>query len=118
MRRTLCYVTAGFAAGAVTGVLGSGGGLVLIPLLSTLCKEEEKALFPCSLGIMLPVCICSLLMQHRLSAPLLWETVPFLLGGTIGGGISILIGKRVPLVWLHRFFGCILLWSGFRCLFS
>lgn len=118
MHAKLRYAVAGLAAGAVTGVLGSGGGLVLIPLLCLLCKEDDQALFPYSLGIMLPICICSLLMQHRLSSPPGGEMLPLLLGGAIGGGISALLGRHVPLAWLHRFFGCILLWSGFRCLFS
>ena len=35
------YLITGLAAGAVTGILGSGGGLVLVPLLTVVCKEED-----------------------------------------------------------------------------
>lgn len=112
------YAVIGLAAGAVTGVLGSGGGLVLVPLLSIFCAEDEETLFPRSLSIMLPICVCSLLVQYRTSPPSLPGMAPYLIGGAIGGALSALIGKRVPLTWLHRFFGLILLWSGFRCLFS
>lgn len=118
MSKSLRYAAIGFAAGTVTGILGSGGGLVLVPLLSVFCEEDESTLFPRSLSIMLPICLCSLLVQYR-TAPLpLPGMAPYLIGGAFGGAASIPIGKRLPLVWLHRFFGLILLWSGFRCLFS
>lgn len=112
------YAAAGLAAGSITGILGSGGGLVLVPLLTVLCREDGETVFPCSLGIMLPVCFCSLLVQNGFSSVPLQEAIPYLIGGAIGGLLSAVVGKRIPLAWLHRFFGCILLWSGFRCLFS
>lgn len=118
MRSAIRYALVGLAAGAVTGILGSGGGLVLVPLLSMFCGEEEDSLFPSSLSIMLPICVCSLLIQFHLSSPTLQSMAPYLLGGILGGGISAFVGKRVPLVWLHRVFGGILIWSGFRCLLS
>ena len=98
------------------GIL-SGGVLVLVPLLSAFCAEDEATLFPRSLSIMLPICVCSLLVQYRASPPPLPGMLPYLIGGALGGSLSAFIRKRVPLVWLHRFFGLILLWSGFRCLF-
>ena len=112
------YILAGLAAGSVTGILGSGGGLVLVPLLTFLCKEDKEIVFPCSVGIMLPICFCSFLLQNRFTSVPFRETAPYLIGGAIGGCFSVVLAKRTPLVWLHRFFGCILLWSGFRCLFS
>ena len=118
MNVSVRYAIAGLAAGTVTGILGSGGGLVLVPLLSLLCKEEDESLFSHSLSIMLPICWCSLLLQHSLSPVPLRQALPYLLGGAIGGAATMVFGKRISPAWLHRFFGCILLWSGFRCLFS
>lgn len=118
MRIDLRYVAAGLAAGSITGILGSGGGLILVPFLTVLCKEDSEMVFPRSLSIMLPICLCSLLAQRSLAAVSLSDVLPYLIGGAIGGVLSLVAAKRIPLLWLHRFFGCILLWSGFRCLFS
>lgn len=118
MSKAIRYIAAGLAAGIITGILGSGGGLVLVPLLAVLCKAEGTAAFSQSLSIMLPICICSLIVQHHYTAAPLWELAPYLLGGAIGGGSAALIGRRIPAVWLHRCFGIIMLWSGIRCLFS
>lgn len=111
------YAAAGLAAGAVTGILGSGGGMVLIPLLTFLSQEDSDAVFPYSLSIMLPICLSSLLTQSSSAAISLEASLPYLIGGTIGGILSPVVSGRISPVWLHRFFGCILLWSGFRCLF-
>ena len=118
MSLSVRYAIAGLAAGAVTGILGSGGGLVLVPLLALLSKEDDESLFPYSLSIMFPICLCSLLIQSGLSAVSFQESLPYLLGAGIGGIVSMAASKRISPVWLHRFFGCILLWSGFRCIFS
>lgn len=117
MKPLLSFAAAGLAAGTVTGILGSGGGLVLVPLLRLLNKEDSKAVFPYSLSIMLPICLVSLLLQWGQSAVSIQETVPYLIGGTLGGIGALILSMRISPKWLHRLFGCILLWSGFRCLF-
>lgn len=112
------YLITGLAAGAVTGILGSGGGLVLVPLLTVVCKEEDENVFPCSLSIMLPICLSSLIIQNGFTAVSFWDALPYLIGGSIGGVLAALTARRIPLAWLHKFFGGILLWSSFRFLFS
>lgn len=118
MGRRIRFLITGFVAGTITGILGSGGGMVLVPLLSILCQEEEEQVFLSSLGIMLPICFCSLVIQGSLTRLPLQEAVPYLIGGAVGGILSPLAAKRVSPAWLHRFFGILLLWSGFRCLLS
>ena len=51
---------AGFAAGGVTGLFGTGGGMVLVPLLTKLTDLDEVQIFPASVSIMLPVSAVSL----------------------------------------------------------
>ena len=112
------FLITGLIAGAVTGILGSGGGMILVPLITIFCKEEEGRVFPCSLGIMLPICLCSLLIQGSLVSIPFQQALPYLIGGLIGGILSVFAARRISPVWLHKLFGCILLWSGFRCLIS
>ena len=118
MNSRIRFLITGFAAGIITGILGSGGGMILIPLLSVFCQEEEDRIFPCSLGIMLPICLCSLFIQGRLTSLPFRDILPYLVGGSIGGILSVLTARKISPVWLHKLFGCILLWSGFRCLIS
>ena len=111
-------LTAGAAAGTVTGFFGAGGGMVLIPLLSILTALREEELFPASLSIILPVCLISLGIS-LIDQPLPWrEALPYLIGSGFGGLLAGLWGRRIPVMWLHRILGILILWGGWRYLCS
>ena len=110
------YIVSGLAAGTITGILGSGGGLILVPLLAIFCKANAQEVFSQSLGIMLPVCICSLAVQHRYAVTSFSVLLPYLLGGTLGGGGGGRWFRGVHPLWLRRGFGLLLILGGARCL--
>ena len=114
----LGLMAAGFAAGAVAGLFGGGGGMVLVPLLTLLTATEEEAIFPTSLSIMLPICVICLLASS-FTAPLPWkQAFPYLLGSAVGGCAAGIWSSRIPVVWLHRILGILILWGGFRYLWQ
>lgn len=106
----------GIAAGAVAGLFGAGGGMVLVPLLTALTDIAEDAVFPTSLSIMLPICIVSLLASAMAGSVPWKDALPYLLGSSIGGVAAGLWGKRIPTKWLHRGLGILILWGGIRYL--
>lgn len=106
----------GLLAGIINGIFGGAGGMALIPGLQMLTDIEEDSLFPTSVSIMLPLCLMSLWLASR-NAPLPWmEAIPYLLGSVAGGILAGLPGRRIPTLWLHRFFGIMILWGGIRYL--
>lgn len=106
----------GAVAGAVNGLLGAGGGMLLVPLLQKTGSLEEQQVFPASVAIILPICVVSLAIS-AMGAPLPWgEALPFLLGSIPGGLAAGWLGKRIRVKWLHRILGVILLWGGIRYL--
>ena len=107
---------AGLAAGIVTGLFGGGGGMVLVPLLTTLTDLDDQSIFPASIAIILPICAASLTVT-ALTGTLPWDTaLPYLLGSAAGGLLAGIYGKRIPTIWLHRGLGLLILWGGFRYL--
>ena len=107
---------AGACAGAVTGLFGAGGGMVLVPLLCWLTDLDENAIFPSSVAIILPICLVSL-GSIAAAGSLPWkEALPYLLGSTAGGVAAGLWGKHIPTIWLHRILGALILWGGIRYL--
>lgn len=107
---------AGCCAGAVTGLFGAGGGMVLVPLLTLLVPLKEEEVFPASISIILPICLVSLTLT-ALKGRIPWlEAVPYLLGSGIGGFFSGKWGQKIPVKWLHRGLGVLILWGGFRYL--
>ena len=116
MRNTIGLILAGAAAGTINGLLGTGGGMVLIPLLTGLCALKEDAVFPASVSIILPVCLVSLGIS-AVSGELPWSTaLPWLAGSTLGGIAAGLWGRKIPVKWLHRGLGILILWGGIRYL--
>lgn len=105
----------GAAAGAVNGLFGAGGGLVLVPMLGKKVGLSENERFPASIAIIAPVCITSLLISGKWQISF-GELLPYLLGSAVGGVGAGLWGRKIPTVWLHRFLGGIILWGGFRFL--
>lgn len=109
-------VLAGLAAGTVAGLFGAGGGMVLVPLLTLLAGVGGREVFPCSVSIILPICVVTL------AATALWGSVdwgaslPYLLGSALGGVCAGKWGGKIPAVWLHRGLGIFILWGGFRYL--
>ena len=109
-------VAAGFAAGAVNGLFGGGGGMVLIPLLSLFMKSRDHDLFHSSVAVILPICIISLI-GSAMTGSIPWlDALPWLPGSAIGGYIAAKTGKKIPAVWLHRGLGILILYGGIRYL--
>lgn len=106
---------AGLAAGAANAVFGAGGGMVLVPML-TRTELSPQAVFPASVCIIAPVCIVTLLLSPHSDFPAFSELLPYLLGSVIGGIACGKWGKHIPVLWLHRILGLMILWGGVRYL--
>ena len=117
MRKSVWSIAlASLLAGTVTGLFGGGGGMVLVPLLGILSELNEKEIFSASLGIILPVCLVCL-MFAALEGPLPWkEALPYLIGSVFGGILSGIWAQKIPVLWLHRALGILILWGGLRYL--
>lgn len=109
-------LAAGGCAGAVNGLLGAGGGMLLVPLLTAISPLKEKEIFPASVSIILPISIVSLLGSEGLSNLDFTTVLPYLIGSTAGGTLCGLLGKKIPTKWLHRILGILILWGGIRYL--
>lgn len=118
LKSHLGALTAGAAAGTVTGLFGAGGGMVLIPLLTLLTDLKDEEVFPASISIIAPLCLVSLLLT-AMAGPLPWrEALPYLAGSAAGGAAAGFWGRRIPTLWLHRGLGVLILWGGWRYLWS
>lgn len=107
-------VLAGAIAGAVNGLFGAGGGMVLVPLLTALTALEDSAIFPASISIILPICLVSLAFT-AMGGRIAWEqALPYLFGSAAGGLLAGIWGKKIPAKWLHKGLGILILWGGYR----
>lgn len=106
----------GALAGAVNGLFGGGGGMVLAPLLESWCRVEEKRALANCVATILPCCVLSggvYLVRTGLDWGMAW---PYLAGGLAGGFVGGKLFTRVPAVWLRHLFAAFLVYGGVRYL--
>ena len=113
-KETFLTAAAGGASGVINGLLGAGGGMILVPLLTKLPSMEDDQVFPASVSIILPICAISLMTTCQSSRLPLNEAWPYLLGSIIGGLLAGFTGSKIPVKWLHRVLGILILWGGIR----
>ena len=106
-------ILAGLGAGTINGLFGAGGGMVLSPLLGLLTDLKEEEIFASSLSVILPISLVSLASAGQIP---LAEALPWLPGSALGGLAAGLWGKKIPVKWLHRGLGILIIWGGIRYL--
>lgn len=90
--------------------------MVLVPLLERSGDFSPQEIFSSSLVIILPICLATLTISSG-GQSLPWrEALPYLLGSIPGGLLAALWGRKIPVVWLHRLLGAMILYGGIRYL--
>ena len=115
-KKRIGSILAGAGAGAVNGLFGAGGGMVLVPLLGWLTDLEDREVFPASVCIIAPICVISLGISWSAGAIPWRTTIIYLIGSGIGGIAAGFLAKKIPTLWLHRALGLLILWGGVRYL--
>ncbi len=108
---------AGLAAGIVNGFFGGGGGMVLVPLLVSKCKLDQRGAFATSVAIILPLCALSSVIYFFRGGLDLAAALPYLLGGLMGGLVGGRLFKNLNMDLLRRFFALLILYGGVKSLF-
>ena len=112
------YGISGAAAGLVNGLFGAGGGMVLVPMLIRFGKLEDKKAFSSAISVILPMCLITIAVYWTQQIFPIREALPYLLGGLAGGLAGGILFRKVTPQFLHRLFGLIILWGGFRLLWN
>jgi uncharacterized membrane protein YfcA len=110
-----CAVT-GAAAGLANGFFGAGGGMLLTPLLRRWVGLEQREALATSLAVIFPLCVVSAAVDYCRGALDPAGALPYLLGGLAGGFLGGRIFIKIPVKWLHRLMGAVILYGGIRTL--
>lgn len=118
MRSKWKYAVTGSLAGLCNGLFGSGGGLFLVPLLTQWTGLDQRKGFATSVAVILPLSLFSAGVYFLQGGIDLRGAWPYLLGGALGGLLSGKIFRRVPMVWVRRAFGLLILYGGIRAVLA
>lgn len=108
-----CLIIGGLA-GLLNGLFGAGGGLMLVPLFINWLKLEEKQAFATSIAVILPLSIVSYVLFCIQGGNVWKDALPYLIGGVIGGILSIKLFRNISATWLHRLFGILILYGAVK----
>ena len=104
----------GIFAGFVNGLLGAGGGIIIIFILSKLLKEEHdhRDIFANALCIMLPISILSCIIYAANGNTNFDGFLPFVFPAIIGGIIGGILLCKINTALLKKLFAVLVAISG------
>ncbi len=104
----------GFLAGAVNGLIGGGGGLLLVPLLKRISGLPAKRAHATAVAAMVCLSAVSLAIYLYNGSVNMTYALPLSAGGMVGGACGALWLRGVPVKTLRIGFALFMIWSAWR----
>ena len=115
MRKKWWGVLGGLGAGVINGLLGAGGGMVVVPLLSAMGVRGKRS-HATALMVIVPLSAVSAvlyLVQGRVGFA---DALPWLPGSLLGAYWGSRLMPKIATGWLMLLSGGLMLWGGLRLL--
>ena len=105
----------GVLIGVINGLLGSGGGMLAVPILKKAGFDQRKAQAN-AIAVILPISIVSCVMYLIRGDVNLTDGWAFLPGGILGAVIGTFLLSKIPTSILRKIFAAFMIWAGMRLL--
>lgn len=105
----------GVLIGAVNGLMGSGGGMLAVPLLKR-CGLEQKQAHSNAVAVILPITALSAILYLIKGYAQLSDALIFIPTGIIGSLTGAFLLKKISPKWLKKLFGGFMIYAGIRLL--
>ena len=116
----IILIIIGLAAGILSGLVGVGGGIIMVPLFVLFLGLTQHNAQGLSLAVMLPpVTFLAVYNYHKAGGGIDWKvalivSVLFIIGGFLGSKIALQIDQRM----LKRIFGLAMLVVALKLIFT
>jgi uncharacterized protein len=104
----------GLLAGVLSGLFGVGGGVLIVPALVTLCRQDQRQAVATSLLAIGPLAVAGAAGYAVHRQVDVYLAVPLVVGTVIGAWIGAALLRRVPLVVLRWIFAVAALSAAIR----
>ena len=111
-------ILCGLITGIFSGVIGVGGGIIMIPIMTILFGFSQHMAQGTSLAVMLPpigiFAVWAYYKEGMVNFPMAgWIILGFIVGGWLGAKFAIDISE----FWLKKLFGCSMILVGIKFIF-
>ena len=117
LKNGLICIVAGALSGAINGLFGGGGGMIVVPMLSKLLKYKQKNAHATAILIILPLSILSGALYFVFGNFNLQISTPVVLGVVIGGILGALLLSKLSSKWILLVFSIVMAVAGGKMLF-
>lgn len=108
----------GFIVGILSGLLGVGGGVFLVPIMVSFFAIAQHTAHGTSLAVVIPTAIVSSIIYGFHGNTDFTLAINLIVGSTIGANLGARIMKKIPAIQLKRLFGTMLIFVGLRMVLS
>ncbi len=109
------FAISGILLGIINGLLGSGGGMVAVPLLKKMGLDQRTAQAN-AVAVILPVSVVSIVFYAFSGNLPVSDTLPFALGGVAGTFLGTFLLQKISNKWLNIVFSALMVYAGVRLL--
>lgn len=113
--KVICF---GFIAGIISGLLGIGGGIILVPLMVTYLGVSQHMAHGTSLAVIVPTALTGSIIYGFNDNIDLMLALNLVVGSVIGASLSAKWMKKISAKKLQQFFGIFLVIIGIRMILS
>ncbi len=106
----------GLITGFLSGLLGIGGGVIMIPLMASLLPLEQHMIQGISMLVIIPTSLVAIWQLHKKKLVDYHSAALFATGSILGTIISANFVQYIPEADLKRLFGIFIIYSGYRML--
>ena len=115
----LILIIIGLMAGILSGLVGVGGGIIMVPLFIVLLGLTQHNAQGMSLAVMLPPVTFLAVYNYHKAGAIDWKaalivSVLFVVGGYLGSKIALQIDQKM----LKKIFGVLMLIAAIKLIFS
>jgi len=114
MKETWKYVGVGLGIGALSGLLGVGGGIFMVPILTSYFGIDQHLAHGTSLAVIVPTAIMGAAVYSYHGTMDVALAAQLAIGGVVGAAIGSRVMKKIPAAQLKRMFGVMLILVGIR----
>jgi uncharacterized protein len=112
-------VVIGLSAGVISGLIGVGGGIIMIPMLVFILGVSQLTAQGTSIAVMLPPVGIAAALSYQKAGHINWTFaliigLTFVVGAFIGSKIAFSIDQKI----LRKIFGIILAYVAFKMIFK